>query len=47
MRFQKLYVSSMNKKNIDTAIRSIEYILKETPEDTAWMKKLVDLLVQI
>ena len=47
LRFQKLYVSSMNKKNIDTAIRSIEYILKETPDDTAWMKKLVDLLVQI
>ncbi len=46
LKFQKLYVSSMNKKNIDTAIRSIEYILKETPNDKAWMKKLIDLLVQ-
>jgi len=46
LRYKKLYISSMNKKNIDLAIKAIHNILEKTDNKGVWYKKLVDLYIE-
>ncbi len=47
LRYKKLYISSMDKKNNELAIKAIKNLLKETDHKEIWYKKLIDLYVQI
>lgn len=44
--YEKLYISSMNKKNIYLSIKAILNILKETKHKWVWYKKLINLYIQ-
>lgn len=46
LRYKKVYISSMKKKNIYLAIKAIKYILKNTEHKEVRYKKIVDLYMQ-
>jgi len=46
-RYQKLYISSMKKKNINAAIKAIKKILETSKNKDIWLWKIVKLYIQI
>ena len=47
VKFQKLYLSAIKRKNKKTAIRAIAYILEIIPKDIDYLVKIIQLNVQI
>jgi len=45
--YQKLYVSSMKKNNLHSAIKAVKRLLPYTENKDVWLKTLVDLEIQV
>ncbi len=47
IRYQKLYISSMKKKNLSAAIKAIKRILETSKNKDVWLWKIVELYIQV
>ena len=47
IRYQKLYISSMKKKNLTVAIKAIKKILETSKNKDIWLWKIVKLYIQV
>ena len=47
LRYKRLYINSMKKRNINSAIKAIKKILNTTKNKDIWLWKLVKLYIQI
>ena len=47
VRYQKLYIYAMKKKNLNTAIKAIKKILETSKNKDVWLWKIVKLYIQV